>query len=128
MVTLNHTNLTTFDVPALTQFFCSVFAFQVMQQRTDKLAVLENSHGFLLTLMYDKQMSTEHGYPGMFHIGFRQPTPADVDSMHAALTAQNYAAPKPGKLQRGGPTSYGFYCSAPGGIVVEVSTMNVDPI
>jgi catechol-2,3-dioxygenase len=81
MVTLNHTNLTTFDVPALTQFFCSVFAFQVTHQRTDKLAVLENAHGFLLTLMYDKQMSAGHGYPGMFHIGFRQPGPADVDAM-----------------------------------------------
>jgi catechol-2,3-dioxygenase len=125
MATLNHTNLTTYDVPALTEFFRSVFDFQVMHKRSDKLVVLRNSDGFVLTLMYDKHMTPQQGYPGLFHVGFLQPTQDAVDLMHDALVARNYTAPKPGKLQRGGPEAYGFYYDAPGGVLVEVSTMNI---
>jgi catechol-2,3-dioxygenase len=125
MATLNHTNLTTYDVPALTEFFHSVFDFQVMDRRNDKLAVLRNSDGFVLTLMYDKRMTPEQGYPGLFHVGFLQPTQDAVDCLHEALIARNYMAPKPAKLRRGGPVAYGFYYDAPGGVVVEVSTMNI---
>jgi catechol-2,3-dioxygenase len=125
MATLNHTNLTTYDVPALKDFFCSVFDFQVVDQRGDKLAVLRNSDDFLLTLMYDKRMTPEQGYPGLFHVGFIQPTQSAVDRMHDALNARQYVAPKPAKLNRGGPPTYGFYYQAPGGVLVEVSTMNI---
>jgi catechol-2,3-dioxygenase len=125
METLNHTNLTTFNVPALTEFFCSVFAFELMHERSGKLAVLRNADGFLLTLMHDKRMTPEHGYPGLFHIGFLQPTQRDVDQMHRSLAGRNYVAPTPAKLNRGGPPAYGFYYEAPGGVLVEVSTMNI---
>jgi catechol-2,3-dioxygenase len=125
MATMNHTNLTTYIVPALTEFFCSVFGFQLIEKRADKLSVLRNAEGFLLTLMYDKRMTPAQGYPGMFHVGFLQPTPHAVDLMHADLSARNYVAPKPAKLQRGGPPTYGFYYDAPGGVMVEVSTMNI---
>src|ERR1700726_4127298 len=109
MATMNHTNLTTYNVPALTEFFCSVFGFQLIEKRADKLSVLRNAEGFVLTLMYDKRMTPEQGYPGLFHIGFLQPTQDAVDSMHEALTARNYTAPKPAKLRRGGPEACGFY-------------------
>ena len=125
MATLNHTNLTTYNVPALKEFFCWIFDFQIVDERGDKLAVLRNSDGFVLTLMYDKRMTPELGYPGLFHVGFLQPTRQAVDRMHEALSARHYVAPKPAKLQRGGPATYGFYCEAPGGVLVEVSTMNV---
>jgi catechol-2,3-dioxygenase len=125
MTTLNHTNLTSYNVPALKEFFRRVFDFQVLDERGDKLAVLRNSEGFLLTLMYDKRMTPEQGYPGMFHVGFLQPTQQGVDLMHEALSARDYMAPKPAKLQRGGPAAYGFYYQAPGGVLVEVSTMNI---
>jgi hypothetical protein len=36
MATMNHTNLTTYNVPALTEFFCSVFGFQLIEKRGDK--------------------------------------------------------------------------------------------
>jgi catechol-2,3-dioxygenase len=128
MATLNHTNLTTYNVPELKQFFNSVFGFQLLDERGDKFAVLRNSEGFLLTLMHDKCMTPEQGYPGLFHVGFLQPTQQAVDAMHDTLLALDYQAPKPGKLQRGGPPTYGFYYDAPGGVVVEVSTMNfTDP-
>jgi catechol 2,3-dioxygenase-like lactoylglutathione lyase family enzyme len=126
MTTLNHTNLTTYDVPALTAFFTSVFHFQLFVQRAGKLSVMRNPEGFVLTLMHDKRMTPEQGYPGMFHVGFLQPTQQAVDEMYEKLKVANYAAPEPAKLQRGGPPAYGFYCNAPGGVLVEVSTMNFD--
>ena len=98
MATLNHTNLTSYNVPALKEFFCRVFDFQLLDERGDKLAVLRNSDGFLLTLMYDKRMTPEQGYPGMFHVGFLQPTQQAVDVMHETLSALDYVAPKPAKL------------------------------
>ena len=93
MATMNHTNLTTYNVPALTEFFCSVFGFHVIDKRANKLAVLRNSEGFLLTLMYDKLMTPEQGYPGLFHVGFLQPTRNAVDLMHEDLSARNYIEP-----------------------------------
>jgi catechol-2,3-dioxygenase len=126
MATLNHTNLTTYDVPGLMAFFSSIFHFQVYNQRGDKFAVLRNPDGFVLTLMYDKHMTPEQGYPGMFHVGFLQPTQQAVDGIYQRLSAKSYEVPQPGKLQRGGPPAYGFYCKAPGGVLVEVSTMNYD--
>ncbi len=95
MATLNHTNLTSYNVPALKEFFCRVFDFQVLDERGDKLAVLRNSDGFLLTLMYDKRMTPEQGYPGMFHIGFLQPTQQAVDLMHEALALGTTQRPSP---------------------------------
>jgi len=124
MTTLNHTNLTTYDVPALGEFFCSVFEFQLTTQRNDKLAVLTNSEGFVLTLMYDKRMTPEQGYPGLFNVGFLQATQQAVDRVHETMNSRSYTAPAPTKLQRGGPPTYGFYYEAPGGVLVEVSTMN----
>ena len=126
MATINHTNLTTYDVPALTEFFSSVFGFQLLEKRADKLSVLRNAEGFLLTLMYDKRMTPEQGYPGMFHVGFLQLTQHAVDLMYESLSARNYMPPRPAKLNRGGPATYGFYCEAPGGVLVEVSTMNIN--
>jgi catechol-2,3-dioxygenase len=125
MATLNHTNLTTYNVPALTEFFCSVFDFQLVSKRTRNLSVLRNSDGFVLTLMFHKNMTPEHRYPGLFHVGFLQPTHEDVDGMHQSMSARNYMAPKPEVLRRGGPKTYGFYYEATGGVLVEVSTMNI---
>jgi catechol-2,3-dioxygenase len=126
MATLNHINLTTYNVPELTQFFCSIFGFELSEKRGDKFAVMHNADGFILSLMFDKKMTPEHGYPGIFHVGFLQPNRQAVDRMHESMLAANYVAPQPAKLQRGGPPTYGFYYDAPGGVMVEVSTMNLE--
>ncbi len=57
-----------------------------MEERGDKFAVLRNPEGFLLTLMHDKRMTPEQGYPGLFHVGFLQSTQQAVDRMHDALS------------------------------------------
>ena len=123
MQTLNHANLTTYNVPALTEFFQNIFGLHVLEQRGMSFAVLRDDSGFILSLMRHKDMTPEHGYPGLFHIGFLQSTQEAVNAYYEALTKANYAAPKPARLKRGGPPTYGFYCQAPGGVTVEVSTM-----
>jgi catechol-2,3-dioxygenase len=125
MHTLNHANLTTFDVPALQSFLERIFELRTLETRGGKFAILQDGKGFLLALMFDKHMTPEHGYPGFFHVGFLQESRDSVDDRHAAVTAAGYEAPAPQILQRGGPPTYGFYCNAPGGVTVEVSTMNV---
>lgn len=125
MHTLNHANLTTYDVPALRTFLEGIFGLSTLETRGDKFAILQDAQGFLLALMFDKHMTAEKGYPGFFHVGFLQDGRSDVEDRHAAVVAAGYEAPAPAMLQRGGPPTYGFYCNAPGGVTVEVSTMNV---
>jgi catechol-2,3-dioxygenase len=125
MDSLNHANLTTYDVPALKGFFEKIFDLRTLDARGDKFVVMQDGQGFLLALMHDKHMTPEHGYPGYFHVGFLQEPRGKVDDRYAAVVAAGYEAPAPEVLQRGGPPTYGFYCNAPGGVVVEVSTMNV---
>jgi catechol-2,3-dioxygenase len=124
-MTLNHTNLTTYDVPSLQNFFTSVFGFETVGERNGKFAVLRNEDGFILTLMFHKDMTPEHGYPGLFHVGFLQPDEPAVDRLHQKFGEFEYKAEQPVVLERGGPPTYGFYFNAPGGVLVEVSTMNV---
>ena len=73
MATMNNTNLTTYNVLALTELFCSVFGFQLIEKRADKLSVLQNAEGFLLTLMYHKRMTPEQGIPECFTSAFFSP-------------------------------------------------------
>jgi hypothetical protein len=96
-----------------------------LETRGDEFAILQDANGFLLALMFDKHITPEHGYPGFFHVGFLQDSRGSVDERHTAVAAAGYDGPTPAMLQRGGPPTYGFYCNAPGGVTVEVSTMNV---
>ena len=52
-----------------------------------------------------------------YHIGFILPERADVDAVHAGLTAAGAAFSGPPVAMRGG---WLFYCTAPGNILVEV--------
>jgi len=125
MHTLNHANLTTYDVPALQSFFENIFGLRTLDTRSGKFAVMQDAKGFLLALMFDKNMTPDRGYPGFFHVGFLQGTLKEVNERYDAITAAGFAAPAPALLKRGGPPTYGFYVNAPGGVTVEVSTMNV---
>ena len=113
MATMNHTNLTTYNVPALTEFFCSVFGFQLIEKRADKLSVLRNAEGFVLTLMYDKRMTPEQGYPGVFHVAF-----FSLRSTLWTLRTMTWAFETIWRRNRrsssGGPPTYGFCYDAPG--------------
>jgi len=41
---------------------------------------------------------------------------------HQAIVEAGFEVPQPDILDRGGYETFGFYCKAPGGITVEVST------
>jgi catechol-2,3-dioxygenase len=122
MTKLNHINLAVSDVPELSRFFEAAFAFRVTEQRgTGKFAVLIGEDGFAMILMHDKN-ATAKSYPALFHIGFLQNSVEEVHQRHARIVEVGFEAPAPDLLNRGGGKTFGFYCNAPGGVLVEVST------
>ena len=122
---LNHANLPAPNVPALRDFFVDHFDFTALAAPGgDKFAVLKGEDGFVLNLMYAKDIhpdDTGGGYPKNFHIGFFVDTPELVRQKHAALVAAGLRAGEVEELKRGGFSSVTFYCYAPGGVLVEVS-------
>ena len=64
----------TYNVPALKEFFCWVFDIQIVAEPGDELAVLRNSDGFVLTLMYDKRIAARAGFSRLFLLLFLPPT------------------------------------------------------
>ena len=122
MANLNHINLAVSNVPELTRFFQAGFNFRVAEQRgTGKFAVLIGEDNFALILMHDKNV-TATTYPGVFHVGFLVDSTEQVNQHHTRLIEAGFDVPTPAILERGGPKTFGFYCHAPGGVMVEVST------
>lgn len=119
MLRLNHANLPVADVAALRDFFVRHFAFtEVATRGRDALAVLRGADGFVLNLMRGGGAE----YPRNFHVGFFVGSPADVRAKHAELRAAGVAAGDVEEVARGGFASVAFYCDAPGGVLVEVSS------
>lgn len=118
---LNHANLTTTDVPALSNFFVSHFGFEQLDMRgKDAFAVLRGSDGFVLNLM--KPSRGDGSYPSGFHIGFFVENPDMVRTKQAELAEAGFDAGDVQELTRGGTRSTTFYCNAPGGVLVEVAS------
>ena len=121
MTKLNHINLAVSDVPELTRFFQAGFGFRVTEQRgSGKFAVLLGEDGFALILMHDKKVAS-NTYPALFHIGFLLSSEEEVKQHHARVVEAGFEAAVPAILERGGDKTFGFYCHAPGGVMVEVS-------
>jgi catechol-2,3-dioxygenase len=121
MTRLNHINLAVSNVPELTRFFQLGFGFRVGEQRgSGKFAILLGEEGYILTLMHDKRV-TATTYPALFHVGFLVDSEQEVRQHHTRIIEAGFEAPAPGILERGGPKTFGFYCHAPGGVMVEVS-------
>jgi catechol-2,3-dioxygenase len=121
MTRLNHINLAVSDVPELTRFFQAGLGFRVTEQRgSGKFTVLLGEEGFALILMHDKNVHS-NTYPASFHVGFLLASEEEVRQHHAQIVDAGFAAPAPAILERGGDKTFGFYCHAPGGVMVEVS-------
>jgi catechol 2,3-dioxygenase-like lactoylglutathione lyase family enzyme len=124
---LNHINLPVSDVPALTRFFQQAFGFRLADQRgAGTFSVLQGEDGFILVLSHDKHVDSKT-YPALFHVGFLQESTDAVRQLYQRFLDAGFQAPSPAKLERGGPRAFGFYYSAPGGVVVEVSTFAEEP-
>jgi catechol 2,3-dioxygenase-like lactoylglutathione lyase family enzyme len=119
---LKHLNLATSDVAGLAAFFERFFAFRRLATRgQDAFALMCNQEDFVLTLMKAKKHDPAT-YPEAFHVGFYVDAPDAVQAKHDELSA---AGLSPGKVQdvsRGGGRVTTFYCTAPGGVVVEIAT------
>lgn len=121
MTKLNHVNLPVSNVPELTRFFETVFGFHLVQQRgSGKFSVLLGEDGFALILMHDKNVGQDT-YPSLFHVGFLVASPQEVHRLHSKIVEAGFETPEPAILERGGHKAFGFYCKAPGGVLVEVS-------
>jgi catechol 2,3-dioxygenase-like lactoylglutathione lyase family enzyme len=118
---LNHINLCTDDVPALSDFFARFFGFELVATRgKEAFAILRGSDGFALNVMrIGKGGAAE--YPEGFHVGFLVDQADDVFSKHSELGEAGFEPGELQKLTRGGVATTIFYCEAPGGVLIEVS-------
>jgi catechol 2,3-dioxygenase-like lactoylglutathione lyase family enzyme len=122
MLKLNHLNLPCSNVAEFSRFFVAGFGFrETFTVGLGKIAQVVGEDGFELLLMYDKRLETQ-SYPTMFHAGFVVGSKEEVDLRYRRIVEAGFEAPAPALIRRGGPPAYGFYCTPPGGVMVEVST------
>lgn len=122
MIQLNHINLSVYDVPELTRFFTEIFDFQIGEQHGNgTFSVLIGEDNFALVISHDKRVDADI-YPAFFHVGFLVDSAEEVKARHRRIVEAGFETPAPDRLRRGGPPTFGFYCKAPGGVLVEVST------
>ncbi|QND58186.1 VOC family protein [Mesorhizobium huakuii] len=120
---LNHLNLTTSEVAALAGFFTSHFGFELVAMRGKQaFAILRGADGFSLNLMTPGK-GEPAAYPDSFHVGFFIGNPDLVHAKQAELAEAGFAPGEAQDLTRGGVDSTSFYCLAPGGILIEVSSL-----
>jgi lactoylglutathione lyase len=113
---LNHLNLAVSDVQKARDFLIKYFGLDPKGLPGNaKIAILRDERGMVLTLT-NFVGAVEVQYPGAFHIGFIQESPAKVDEMNARLKADGYEVDPPQRLHG----SWTFYFNAPGGILIEV--------
>ena len=127
MLPLNHVNLPVAEVGALRDFFVRHFRFiEVATRGRDALVVLHGADGFVLTLM--RAAPADAGaYPRNFHVGFYVDGADQVRATQTALRAAGVETGEVEALTRGGFSSVTFYCHAPGGVLVEVSSASDAP-
>jgi catechol 2,3-dioxygenase-like lactoylglutathione lyase family enzyme len=114
-VKLNHLHLTVDDVPAARRFLERHFGLQPATEGHKNFDMLTDDDGFVLTLMGVGRSNTVT-YPKTFHIGFIQPSNAQVDEIYERLREDGLEAEAPNQ-QHG---AWAFSFEAPGGFRVVV--------
>lgn len=107
---LNHLNLAVEDVPAASAFLERYFGLRPAGPAHQNFAMLHDDGGFTLTLMGVGSSNTVT-YPKTFHIGFIQPSEAEVDEVNRRLKEDGFEVEGPS--QQHGAWSFSF--DAPGG-------------
>jgi len=119
---LNHLNLCVDDLPEAINFFRDLFAFRLLDQKGDAIAVMHDDCGFTLVLSSPRAFGGEAPtYPKDFHVGFYVETPDEVDRMYRRLAAAHIAMDQEPRNMRGG---YTLYFRALGGILFEVTCLS----
>ena len=118
---LNHINLPVADVAATRDFFVKHFGMvQTLEVGKNFLVMLQDEGGMVLNIShFDKNDTSEVQYHRDFHIGFFVETNDDVDQFYAKMTVDTVVEDAPKKREG----RYGFYATAPGGIVVEIASL-----
>ena len=113
---LNHLHLTVSDVESALSFLETYFGLKRIQGEKDNknFGAMFDDGGLVLTLMKAGR-NAEVKYPGHFHIGFAQPSEADVNAIYERLKADGFDIEPPRRAH-----GWTFYVQAPGGFMVEV--------
>ncbi|MCC6232142.1 MAG: VOC family protein [Verrucomicrobiales bacterium] len=114
---LNHLNLSVTDTKQAQAFLAKYFGLSISGKPNEHICFLRDDKGLVLSLTSMALGSeSEVRYPATFHIGFIQPTEADVNLVYDRLRADGYEVPAPSR-EHGAWT---FYFAAPGGFTIEV--------
>lgn len=86
---------------------------------SEKPGIWRNAAGLFLQLRqaHDDTRDYERYGPGMNHVGFRAPSPAFVEDLHATMTRAGYEA----RLQTFGDGVVALFLPDPDGLRIEVS-------
>jgi lactoylglutathione lyase len=110
---LNHINLTVTDVTGAAAFLQTYFGLKSMGGNKG-MAFLQDDRGMVIALMKAKRAD----YPETFHIGFIQPSDAEVDAINERMKADGFEVAAPQRLH-----AWTFYVQSPGGLTVEVLSL-----
>ncbi len=118
---LNHVNIPVADVEKSSRFFEEYFGFTCTEVKgNNALAVLKGVDGFVLVLMSEAFNQGEPiVFPSAFHIGFLLNSRQEVANQYLQLKEGGIDLPNEPANRRG---IFGFYFTAPGKILVEVSS------
>jgi lactoylglutathione lyase len=108
---LNHLHLMVEDVQASAAFLATYFGMTALPGGRERLAVMTDGGGMILTLMQGR----DHSYPRNFHIGFAQPSHAAVNQLRERMLEDGHSPSAPALAH-----AWSFYVTAPGGIMIEV--------
>jgi lactoylglutathione lyase len=114
---LNHINLGVTDVTAATTFLTQQFGLRLAADmpQNESMGFTYDDNDALISVFKAKDAV----YPKIFHIGFLQNTAAAVDVIRSKLEVDGFT-PGQASVEHG---RYVFYVNAPGGFVVEVSSV-----
>lgn len=103
-------------MPAARRFLEQHFGLRPYGEGHKNFDVLFDDDDDLVLTLIGVGRSKTVSYPKTFHIGFMQPTEADVDEVHRRLREGGFDVDAPSR-QHGAWT---FYFQAPGGFTIEV--------
>lgn len=117
----NHLNLCVPNLDEAQFFFQNLFDFHLLDRKRDAIAVLTDGEDFTLVLSNPSAFGSHEpvSYPTGFHVGFIVDGADVVERIHARLVEAGIEIEHTPRLMRG---SYGFYFTALGRILFEVST------
>ena len=114
---LNHMNLPVSDPVGMQQFLEKYLGMKSKRPGNAKMALLTDENDMQLLLMGpDLSGSAVSTFPNTFHIGFRQQSNDDVNSIYRKLVDDGIDVAEPEKIHG----AYAFYIRTQWGVMIEV--------